>query len=74
VETHRLDGAVIRVYGVTRTLVDCFKYRNKIGLDVAVEALRFARSRKRVTNQEILRFAKLLRQDRVMGPYLEAVP
>jgi predicted transcriptional regulator of viral defense system len=74
VETHRLDGAVIRIYGVARTLVDCFKYRNKIGLDVAVEALRFARSRKRVTNREILRFAKLLRQERVMGPYLEAVP
>lgn len=74
VEAHRLDGTVIRVYGVARTLVDCFKYRNKIGLDVAVEALRFARSRKRVTNQEILRFAKLLRQERVMDPYLEAVP
>ena len=74
VETHELDGTVIRIYGVARTLVDCFKYRNKNGLDVAVEALRFARSRKQVTNQEILRFARLLRQERVMGPYLEAVP
>ena len=73
IEVHRVDGANIRVYGVARTLVDCFKYRNKIGLDVAVEALRFARTRKRITNREILRFAKLLRQERVMGPYLEAV-
>jgi predicted transcriptional regulator of viral defense system len=74
IESHALDGAVIRVYGVARTLVDCFKLRNTIGLDVAVEALRSARTRKRVTNKEILRYAKLLRQERVMGPYLEAVP
>ena len=74
VETHAIDVVQIRVYSVARTLVDCFKFRNRIGLDVAVEALRFARSRKRVTNQEILRYAKLLRQERVMGPYLEAVP
>ena len=74
IETHTLDGTVVRVYGVARTLVDCFKYRNKIGLDVAVEALRFARTRKRVTNREILRYAKLLRQERVIGPYLEALP
>lgn len=74
IETHTLDGTVVRVYGVARTLIDCFKYRNKIGLDVAVEALRFARTRKRVTNREILRYAKLLRQERVMGPYLEALP
>ena len=74
IETHAIDGADIRIYSVARTLVDCFKFRNRIGLDVAVEALRFARSRKRVTNHEILRYAKLLRQERVMGPYLEAVP
>jgi len=74
IETHALDGSRVRVYGVARTLVDCFKYRNKIGLDVAVEALRLARTRKRVTNKEILRYARLLRQERVMGPYLEAVP
>ena len=73
IEVHQVDGGNIRIYGVARTLVDCFKYRNKIGLDVAVEALRFARTRKRITNREILRFAKLLRQERVMGPYLEAV-
>src|ERR1700689_4243126 len=62
-----------RIYSVARTVVDCFKYRNKLGLDVAIEALRFARVRKRITNREILHFAKLLRQDRVMAPYLESV-
>jgi len=73
VEVHRVDGVDLRVYGVARTVVDCFKYRNKIGLDVAMEALRFARERKRTSNREILRFARLLRQERVMAPYLEAV-
>jgi hypothetical protein len=68
-----MDGAQVRVYGVARRLVDCFKYRNKIGLDVAVEALRLARVRKRISNRSILPIARLLRQERVMGPYLEAV-
>ena len=73
IEIHRIDGVPVRIYGVARTLVDCFKYRNKLGLDVAIEALRFARDRKRISNREILHFARLLRQDRVMAPYLESV-
>src|SRR6266851_4097901 len=73
IESHSIDGGNLRIYGVARTLVDCFKYRNKIGLDVALEALRFARARKRTSNREILRFARLLRQERVMAPYLESV-
>lgn len=73
IEVHRIDGVPLRIYGVARTLVDCFKYRNKLGLDVAIEALRFTRDRKRISNREILQFARLLRQDRVMAPYLESV-
>ena len=73
IEMHPIDGVPVRIYGVARTIVDCFKYRNKLGLDVAIEALRFARVRKRISNREILRFAQLLRQDRVMAPYLESV-
>jgi predicted transcriptional regulator of viral defense system len=73
IETHRIDGVTVRIYGVARTLVDCFKYRNKLGLDIAVEALRFARERKRTNNREILRFAGQLRQARVISPYLESV-
>ena len=73
IETYRIDGVTVRIYGVARTLVDCFKYRNKLGLDIAIEALRFARERKRTSNREILHFARLLRQVRVIGPYLESV-
>jgi predicted transcriptional regulator of viral defense system len=73
IETHRIDAVPVRIYSVARALVDCFKYRNKLGLDVAVEALRFARVRKRISNREILHFARLLRQDRIMAPYLESI-
>ena len=73
VEEHAIDHVPVRIYSAARTLVDCFKYRNKLGLDVAVEALRFARTRKRVSNREILHFARLLRQERVMAPYLESI-
>jgi predicted transcriptional regulator of viral defense system len=51
IETHQIDGVAVHIYGVARTLVDCFKYRNKLGLDIAIEALRFARERKRTSNR-----------------------
>ena len=73
IEVHVIDRIPVRIYSASRTLVDCFKYRNKLGLDVAIEALRSARARKRVSNREVLQFARLLRQDRVMAPYLESV-
>jgi len=73
IEPHSVDGVPVRIYSVARTIVDCFKYRNKLGLDVAVEALRFARVRMRISNREILPFAHLLRLERVMAPYLESV-
>jgi len=73
IETHQIDGVTVRIYGVARTIVDCFKYRNKLGLDIAIEALRFARERKRISNREVLHFARLLRQVRVISPYLESV-
>jgi hypothetical protein len=73
IEVHPIDEIPVSIYGVARTLVDCFKYRNKVVLDVALEALRFARARDRVSNREILHFANLLRRDRVMAPYLESV-
>lgn len=72
IEDHEIDGNPLKVYGVARTLVDCFKYRNKIGLEIAIEALRFARLRKRISNREILQIARPLRQERVMSPYLLA--
>jgi predicted transcriptional regulator of viral defense system len=72
-ETHRIGGMPLKVYGVARTVVDCFKFRNKIGLDVALEALRLARQRKRIQNRDLLRYARLLRVEKPMSPYLQAI-
>jgi predicted transcriptional regulator of viral defense system len=72
-EAHRVGEQTVKIYNPPRTVADCFKFRNKIGLDVAIEALRLARQRKRVQNREILRYAKLLRVEKVISPYLQAL-
>jgi predicted transcriptional regulator of viral defense system len=72
-ETQRIGGMPLRIYSAARTVVDCFKFRNKLGLDVALEALRLARQRNRVQNRELLHYARLLRVERTMTPYLQAV-
>ena len=63
----------MRITNPARTVADCFKYRNKIGLDVAVEALRDSLRDRKVTATEISRFAKFNRVLRIMRPYLEAM-
>jgi predicted transcriptional regulator of viral defense system len=72
-EHHRVEGRDIRVYNVAKTIADCFKYRNKIGLDVALEALREAWRARRVTMSQLERYAEICRVQRVMQPYLEAL-
>lgn len=72
-ETHRVGGTPLKIYSATRTVVDCFKFRNKLGLDVALEALRLARQRKRVQNRELLHYARMLRVEKPMSPYLQAI-
>jgi predicted transcriptional regulator of viral defense system len=72
-ETHRVGGMPLKIYGPGRTVVDCFKFRNKLGLDVALEALRLARQRKRLQNRELLQYARLLRVEKLMSPYLQAI-
>lgn len=72
-ETHRIAGMPLTIYSVARTVVDCFKFRNKLGLDVVLEALRLARQRKRVQNRELLRYARLLHVEKPMSPYLQAI-
>lgn len=66
-------GAPIRVYSAAKTVTDCFKFRNKIGLDVALEALKDAWRSRKVTMTELSHFAKVNRVERVMQPYLEAM-
>ena len=73
VEEHVVDGVTVRVTGVAKTVADCFKYRNKIGLDVALEALRDAWNGKRMTSDQIWHYAKIDRVANVMRPYLESL-
>jgi len=73
VERHKLEGVPVRVYSAPKTVVDCFKYRNKIGLDVAVEALRDCLAQRKCTNQDLWRYAKICRVANVMRPYMEAI-
>lgn len=73
IEQHTLRGAEVRVYGVAKTVADCFKYRNKIGLDVALEALKECRRDRRTTVDALWEAAKVDRVENVMRPYLEAV-
>lgn len=73
IETHDRDGVPLRVTGVARTVVDCFKFRNRIGLDVALEALAQVRRERRASNDEIWWLASQLRMANVMRPYLESI-
>jgi len=73
VEEHLIEGVKVKVYKPAKTVADCFKYRNKIGLDVALEALREYRQKYRSGMDELYRFAKICRVEKVMQPYLEAL-
>ena len=73
IEIFKRDGVQLRVYGVARTVADCFKHRNKIGLDVALEALKDAVAQRKSSADDLWRYAKICRVANVMRPYLEAV-
>jgi predicted transcriptional regulator of viral defense system len=73
VEEHVIRGVTVRVTNPARTVVDCFKYRNKVGLNVALEALRDCRQKRKATVDELHRVAQARRMANVMRPYLEAL-
>jgi predicted transcriptional regulator of viral defense system len=73
VEVVQVDQVALRVYGAAKTVADCFKHRNKIGLDVAIEALKDTLAQRKATADDLWRFAKICRVANVMRPYLEAL-
>jgi hypothetical protein len=73
VTTKDVEGVAVRVFNPAKTVADCFKYRNKIGLDVALEALRDCYRRRAATMDELWKAAKVCRVTRVMQPYLESI-
>lgn len=73
IEKRRVEGVTLRVYSAAKTVADCFKYRHKIGIDVAVEALRDFSRQYRGGATDLARFARICRVARVMQPYLDAI-
>lgn len=73
IEEHVIDGVTVRVTNIAKTVIDCFKFRNKIGLDVALEALHEAWTEKRVTMDELWHHATQYRVANVMRPYMESL-
>lgn len=71
VEEHSVEGVTVRITNPAKTVADCFKFRNKVGLDIALEALRDAWRKRKVTMVELDRFAATNRMTNVMRPYLE---
>ncbi len=73
IQTHKIDGVTVRIYSPKKTIADCFKYRNKIGLDIAIEALKLYRGKKRFKVEDLMQFARVCRVEKVIRPFLEAL-
>jgi len=73
IERHQIDGVAVQIYCVEKTLADCFKYRNKLGMDIVLEALKFYKSQKTFNLNKLLKYAKICRVAKVMQPYLEVM-
>ena len=73
VEEHKIEGYKIKVYNLAKTIADCFKFRNKIGMNVARESLKVAITEKNVRVNEIMQYAKICRVDTIIKPILEAM-
>jgi predicted transcriptional regulator of viral defense system len=73
IQTHKIDGVPVRIYSPEKTIADCFKFRNKIGLNTAIEALKLYREKKGFKSEEIMQFARVCRVEKVIRPYLEAL-
>ncbi|MFH0910254.1 MAG: type IV toxin-antitoxin system AbiEi family antitoxin domain-containing protein [Planctomycetota bacterium] len=73
VDQHVFEKVCVRIYNAPKTVADCFKFRNKVGLDVAMEALRDCLRQRKATVDELMRYAKICRVAKVMSPYIEAM-
>ncbi len=72
IENYKIDNVDIRIYNPEKTIADCFKYRNRIGMDTVLEALSLYRERRKPKLKELMQFARTCRVEKVMRPYLEA--
>jgi len=73
IEKHKVDGVEVQVYNPAKTIADCFKFRNKIGLDIAMEALEQGIKQGKASYSDILKYAEICRVKSVIKPYMEAI-
>jgi predicted transcriptional regulator of viral defense system len=73
VDTHDLDSVSVRIYSPEKTLADCFKFRNKVGLDTVIEAIRLYRERRKIKVDDLMHYATVCRVNKILRPYLEAI-
>ena len=73
IEIHNIRPVRVRIYSREKTLADCFKYRNKIGLDTCLEALQMYKKQRRINIDALLKFADICRVEKAMRPYIEAI-
>ena len=73
IETHQIDGVAVHMYCPEKTLADCFKFRNKLGMDIVLEGLKLYRSRKTVNVEQLMAYGRVCRVEKIMRPYLEAI-
>ena len=73
IDKHQIDGVTVQIYSPEKTLADCFKYRNKLGMDVVLEALKFYRTQKQFNLNMLLKYSRVCRVEKVIKPYLEAI-
>jgi len=72
IEEYCIDGVSVKIYSLEKTIADCFKFRNKIGMDVVLEALKLGKVRRQMNLESLLKYARVCRVEKVMRPYLEA--
>ena len=72
IEKHQISGVTVKVYSVEKTLADCFKFRNKIGMDIVLEALKLYKARKQFNSDQLIKYGRACRVENIMRPYLEA--
>ena len=73
VEKHKIDGCIIKIFNIEKTLIDCVKFRNKIGMDIVLEALKMYWHSKKADLDKLFKYAKLFRVEKFFKPVMEAI-
>lgn len=73
IDIHNIDGAPVKIFSIEKTIADCFKFRERIGIDIIMESIRLYKARKQINVEKLLEYGRLCRVDKIMKPYFEAI-